>query len=326
MSTCLIADLGGTNARFALVDLAQPTVLRRRWTLQAADFATVELAVSHCLDRLEGQTAPALGLFAVAAVVTGDAVQFINNGWSFSVSALQDSLGLADLRVVNDFAAAAWAVPGLTSDQLEGVCGPVMLPMARGDQRLLLGPGTGLGLAAVHWTEQALHVVATEGGHVGFAPANAEEQAILGKLLPRFGRVSAERLLSGEGLVALYHALGGARNNGQAAQITALAAAGDALACKCLADFGRLLGRFAGDAVLMHGAWAGVVLTGGVLEAAFSPAAQAAFGAGFVDKGRYAQRLAAVPVAWSRAPDMGIAGASLMAANIFRQRGPNVPC
>lgn len=308
---CLIADIGGTNARFALARCLETPAIERQWLLATRDYAGPLEAVRTLLADVPPSLRPTSALLAIAAPVTGDAVCMTNAGWSFSIAALKAALALRQLWVINDFEAAGWAVPTLGSADVLSVGAPIFQPMRPGERRLLMGPGTGLGVAAVHSTAGGFAVSATQGGHVGLAPTTAEDAALLARL---GGRVIAEQLLSGPGLVTLHRLMTG-QNAANPAAICAAAAAGAAAEQRTLACFYRLLGSFAGDAVLMHGAWAGVVLTGGVMAADACPEHLEHLRAGFEDKGASTGLLASVPLAVAR-DSLGLKGAGARAAQL----------
>ena len=194
----LIADIGGTNARFALTDPreARPALLQQQ-SLRCAEFGSLQHAAEHYLAAVGAR--PTRAAIAVACPVTGDAIRLTNRAWSFSRSELAAALGLHTLHVLNDFGAVAWAIPALAEDERETLHGDAAAPLH--GPVSVLGPGTGLGVAQlVGDPRRGWHVVETEGGHVSFAPHGEEEQHIARWLTARFGRTSNERLLSGAGL------------------------------------------------------------------------------------------------------------------------------
>lgn len=325
--SCLVADLGGTNARFALVDCAR---LRREGlaapldclqTLEVREHRTLADALDHYLTRWADGRRPQLAVLAVASALRGDQVRFTNNDWSFSISELQARLGLRSLQVINDFAAIAWAVPELRSADVRSI-GSVGLGEGEADApKVVLGPGTGLGLAAVHQCGERVHVIETEGGHVGFAPQTDAEIEILRLLRPRFGRVSCERLLCGDGLVNLYQAcrhMAGLPEEGvEPREVSARAQAGEPLAETAVEHFCQLLGGFAGDAALLHGAWGGVFLAGGLLPHLLTDDRLPALRARFEDKGRFAGLLRRTPLLQITRPHVGKLGAAAYALRAF---------
>lgn len=324
---CLVADLGGTNARFALARLrkdGRSVAVEQPWLypckVKARDFSSLGEAARSVLAQLPPELKPDRAVFAVASAVQGDVICFTNNDWSFSISALRDELHLSELTVLNDFEAAAWAVPHLDGDMLDPVGGAGFAPLRDGDVRLLLGPGTGLGLAAVGIYRGDVLVTPTEGGHIGFCPADDEDMAILADVRRQRGRVVAENLISGAGLLLIYETLcrlaGNPARYAKAEEVSIAALQGDLAARSAVERICRMLGAYAGDAVLGHGAWSGgVMLTGGVLEHILTPATRPFFLEAFTGKGRYAALLERTPVAWVRHPDLGNYGAALYGAH-----------
>ena len=189
----LIADIGGTNARFALVDPAapHPEPMHAR-ALSTVDFASLQHAANHYLQTVGAR--PRRAAIAVACPVDGDEIRLTNRAWSCSREELRTSLGLDELQLLNDFGAVAWAVTALRPDDRVALYGPVAEPLA--GPISVLGPGTGLGVGFLLGAQPgSWRVVETEGGHVSFAPLDDEERAIAQWLTARHGRVSNERLL-----------------------------------------------------------------------------------------------------------------------------------
>lgn len=311
----LVADIGGTNARFALTDPTAdiPTLSQQR-TLRCADFASLHHAAEDYLAATDAR--PVHASLAVACPVKGDEVRLTNRAWAFSRSELKQTLGLETLTVINDFGAVAWSVPALGKDDLLPLYGPAGIP-ERGPVTLI-GPGTGLGVAllagerARGWT-----VVETEGGHVSFAPQGDEEQLIARWAIARFGRVSNERLVSGAGLSHIDAALRGEDPSNRAAmlrepaQIVAAALEGhDLVARRTLARFCAIFGSVAGDCALVHGARS-VVIAGGIVPRIIPFLRSSAFRERFLAKGRFADYLAAVPIHLITHPHPGLLGAAM---------------
>ena len=295
MATRLLADVGGTNARFALARPGgAPEAIR---VLHAADHTGIAEAAAAYLAEARPATRPTVAAFAVAAPVTGDEIRFTNSPWSFSIAALKQRLGFAHFAVVNDFVAAARAVPQLAPTDLmrigPGSAAPDM-PIA------VLGPGTGLGVAALIPDRGRWIPVATEGGHATLAAADSREAAIIAAMRTRTGHVSAERALSGAGLVHLRDAI--AAVDGVDApplappDITARAIAGADPLCRATLDaFWAMLGGFAGNLALTYGALGGVYIAGGIVPAMADRIAQSGFRARFEAKGRFHDYLHAIP-------------------------------
>lgn len=314
----LIADIGGTNARFALTDLAapQPQLLQPR-SLPNAEFASLQHAAEHYLASVEGQ--PARAAIAVASPVGADEIRLTNRAWSFSRSELQKRLGLDELRVINDFGAVAWAVPALAPDERVTLHGDPQAAL-RGPITVI-GPGTGLGVALLVGShESGWHVVETEGGHVSFAPLGVEEQDIQRWITARFGRASTERLLSGDGLSNIDAAVRGEPQGPPEADLATLRAPNeivanaleghDQAARRTLARFCAVLGSVCGDAALIHGARS-VMIAGGIVPRFLPFLRSSAFRERFLAKGRFAAYLENVAIHVVTHAHPGLLGAAM---------------
>lgn len=293
----LVADIGGTNARFALV--GRHGEIMRKATLPTVSFAGPAEAARAFLETAGEGMAPCRAAFAVACPVHGDRVTFTNSPWNFSISAVRGELGFDDLRVVNDFTAAALSVPHLAPQDRYAIGGGEAVAWA---PVAVLGPGTGLGVSALIWPQPGGEPVAlaTEGGHVTMAAADDAEAAVL-SVLRRNGHVSAERVLSGLGLVNLYRAL--AELGGQVAepltpdQISSRAIAGECPLCGSALDmFFAMLGTVSANLALSVGAKGGVYLAGGILPRFAEAFRVSRFRGRFEDKGRFSTYLAEIPV------------------------------
>jgi glucokinase len=314
----LLADIGGTNARFALTDLARSDLLiEHARSLRNADYASLQHAAEHYLASYEVR--PQFAAMAIAAPVATDEIRLTNRAWSFSRVELQHSLGLRQLSLLNDFGAVAWAVPTLTADDRVLLHGSDPSPL-RGPVSVM-GPGTGLGVAVlVGSAADGWQVVETEGGHVSFAPLGEEEHCIARWLTARFGRASTERLLSGAGLSSIDAALrgeDGAPLHGQPlalrepADIVAAALDGhDVAARRALARFCAVLGSVAGDAALIHGARC-VTIAGGIVPRFIPFLRSSGFRERFLAKGRFAAHLESVTIQVITHPHPGLLGAAV---------------
>ena len=191
----LVADIGATNARFAIV---QPdrTISHAR-ILALDDYPTIMDAIAAYLvdERLSNRRTRAA--LAIASPVTGDQVTMTNHPWTFSIAALRQHFGFERLHVINDFVANALAVPHLNDSEYMqvGVGRPVS-----GASIGVIGPGTGLGISALVASGESSIAIQGEGGHVTMSPADTRESAVLDLMRRRYDHVSAERLLSGPGL------------------------------------------------------------------------------------------------------------------------------
>jgi len=302
--SALVADIGGSNARFGWVDPGHHAA-RHVQTLPVHAHGDIAEAAHFYLDGLRRTLGadfepPRRAALAVATAVTGDRIEFTNSPWSFSRRALQATLALQQLCVLNDFEALALALPHLTADQLRHHAGPV--PDRHG-ARAVIGPGTGLGVGGALPTPRGWMAIPGEGGHATIAPGNDEEDQILRIVRRRFEHVSAERLLSGIGLPVLHAAtaeLHGAPTPGDdwtAPAILEQGLAGDAVARHTLELFCGLLGSFAGNVALTLGARGGVYIGGGIVPRLGDFFFNSSFRARFEAKGRLTPYVAGIPTA-----------------------------
>jgi glucokinase len=320
VTLALIADIGGTNARFALCDPAAPVPrLQQPLSLRTADFASLQHATEHYLAAVNAR--PRRAAIALACPVEGDEIRLTNRAWSFNRHELRAALQLDALCLINDFGAVARAVPLLASDERVALYGQGH-ELARGPVTVL-GPGTGFGVGLlVGDATRGWQAVETEGGHVSFAPLGDEERALADRAIARHGRVSWERLLSGSGLAEIDAVLrlrdgtpdGSDRPAEQLrnpADIVAAALDGHDLASRrALARFCAILGSVAGDVALVHGARA-VVIAGGIVPR-FVPFLRAsAFRERFLAKGRFAAYLEPVSIQVATHPNPGLLGAAV---------------
>ncbi|SPE27523.1 Glucokinase [Burkholderiales bacterium] len=316
----LLADVGGTNVRFALAQpaAAAPLLLESIRAYRVAEFASLADAAKAYLAVI-GE-APAHAVFALAGRVEGSLVQMTNHAWSISAPQLQHDLGLHSLKLVNDFAAIGVGLPLLAAGDVLAL-GPSVEAIARGrapQTYCVLGPGTGLGVSTLAIRDGQLFGLETEGGHVSFAPTSDEEIAILRQLMTRFGRVSIERLLCGSGLVNVHRAICALAQveagNLSPEEVTAGARQhADPHCVHAIELFCDMLGSVAGDFALSFGAWDGVYLAGGMLDPLLPWLRQGRFRLRFNDKGRFSQAVARVPVALITHPQPGLLGTAAVA-------------
>jgi glucokinase len=312
----LVADIGGTNARFALAHRQSCGALSldHRQDLAAEDYPTLALCLQAYLDGLEASQRPSQAAFGVACPITGDHVKLTNRDWSFSIEGLRQTFGLDRLEVVNDFTAIGHSIGALSAKDMESLPGPVW-PEPLSGVVSIVGPGTGLGIGGRVLTKDGAEVIlASEGGHVSFAPIDAMEIEILRCLLGKFPRISNERILSGPGLGHLYEALseirGAAKASPGAPAILEAAILGrDALAVEAVERFCLILGSVISDVALIHGASA-VVIAGGMAPRMTSFLNTAAVRSRFEAKGRAQHLLSTLPIALIRHPQPGLLGAA----------------
>ncbi|MCK6369842.1 MAG: glucokinase, partial [Gammaproteobacteria bacterium] len=250
------------------------------------------------LEALPANSRPRLAALAVAAPIRSDTVQMINLDWRFSRSRLQRELGVERLHVLNDFAALAWALPSLGSGDLLQV-GPGA--GAAGYPKVVLGPGTGLGVASLVALDHGWHALAGEGGHVTLPAQDEREARIIELARQRFGHCSAERLLSGAGLTFLHEALHGGPPLA-AEEIGSLVEQDDGAAAETLEMFCALLGTVAGNVALTLGAFGGVYVGGGIVPRYAQRFARSGFRARFEAKGRYSDYMRGIPTWLIQAP------------------------
>ena len=294
----LLADIGGTNARFAW-QAAAGAPIEDQITLPCADHVSIEAAIRAYFERID-RPRPQSCAIAIANPVHGDRVQMTNHHWSFSISALRQALGFARLELLNDFTALALALPGLGADQLHQVGGGQALP---GAAIGLLGPGTGLGVSGLVPDGRGGWVpLQGEGGHVSLAPVTPREQLVVEFLTQRYGHASAERAVSGMGLVDIHTALcladGVLPPEGwSAAQVSAAALSGQQARCaEALSMLCAWLGSVAGNLALTLGAKGGVYIGGGIVPRLGEWFDHSPFRARFEAKGRFQSYLAEIPV------------------------------
>jgi len=291
----LIGDIGGTNARFAIAQGGKYGELRH---VEVDKYPSLHDALSDYLKSLpQSERSGLAGVLDIAGPVIGDRISLTNQSWSFSIKELKQNLDLASLTVVNDFAATARAIPHLTPQQKVAI-GPAVAN-AHGNIGVI-GPGTGLGMSSLiphgdDWT-----LVAGEGGHATLAASTKEEFAIIQMLWKRWNHVSAERVLSGAGLVNLYEALCALRGIEplmlQPADVTRRAMdKSDENCVRAFAHFCEFLGSVAGDLALTVGAFGGVYIAGGILPRFKEAFAASNFRARFEAKGRFSKMLAGMP-------------------------------
>ena len=291
----LIGDIGGTNARFAIAQAGEYDQLRH---VEVDHYPSLQDALSDYLQALPaGERSNLAGALAIAGPVLGDRISMTNKAWSFSVNELKQGLGLASLAVVNDFAATARAIPHIPRQDIFTV-GPAV-PEAKGNIGVI-GPGTGLGMSALIPDGGDWVLVAGEGGHATLAASTPEEFAIVEMLRKRWSHVSAERVLSGAGLVNLYEALCEIGGNEPLMLSPADATRHainktDKTCVRAFALFCEFLGSVAGDLALTVSAFGGVYVAGGILPRFKEAFAASAFRERFESKGRFSSMLAKMP-------------------------------
>jgi glucokinase len=292
-STRLIADVGGTNARFALFENGDFT---RVEIIPVADCDRIQDAVLNYLEDIPVENRPTEAAFAVAGPVTGDVIVMMNSPWSFSIDGMRREFGWKELHVINDFAANALSVPEIPAELRLQVGGGIAvrdMPIA------VLGPGTGLGAGGLVPASSGWIAVAGEGGNVTLAASDSRESAIIDILRRQYAHVSAELVLSGPGLVNLYESLcelaGKPATPSTPEHVSNLYPGCDPQCREAVALFCAILGSFAGDLAMTFGARGGVYIMGGIVPKIYEIFRHSQFRERFESKGRYRSYLSSIP-------------------------------
>lgn len=292
----LLADIGGTNARFALETTERQF---EAISVQACiDYPSLPDAIKSYLAsttvrqvQIRHDARIAHAAIAIANPIDGDNVRMTNHHWSFSISAVREQLDFSSLLVINDFTALAMALPYLDASQLQKIGGGADVP---GSAIGLIGAGTGLGVSGIIPAGNSWAALSSEGGHASFAPVSREEMRILESLWQQFEHVSAERLLSGKGLELICSAISGKTLD--AADITRRALDGSCPDClRTVEHFCAILGSMAGNVALTLGATGGMYIGGGIVPRLGPLFAASAFRQRFEAKGRLSSFLAQIP-------------------------------
>jgi glucokinase len=308
----VVADIGGTHARFALAGLVEggrPRLGEMR-KYRTRDHAGLAGAWAR-FEKDSGGALPRAGALAVAAPIEGDVLTFMNSDWRLDRYGLKTELGLDKLHLLNDFGAVAHTISVTPDDEFVAIAGPGALPEA--GITSVIGPGTGLGVSILDRREGGVNIVETEAAHIGFCPLDPEEEELADFLAGRYGRASVERVVSGPGLIDIYDFLGGgdAPAANQAGLLWDAAIAGtDPLAARALSILVRAFGAAAGDIALAHGAM-GVAITGGLANRIVPALKSPAFEARFTAKGRYRDRMHRTPVRLLTYEEPGLLGAAI---------------
>jgi glucokinase len=311
----LLADIGGTNARFAL-ETARGEISCVR-VYRCSDHTDVTGAIRSYLSEA-GAAGVRHAAIAIANPVDGDMVRMTNLDWSFSVAATRRAFGFDTLHVVNDFEALAMAVPYLPAGQRRQVGGGCA---QAGGTIGVLGAGTGLGVSALVRAGEAWLPLSGEGGHVSFAPSDEREERVLAHARKRWQHVSFERLVSGPGIAVIHEALvacdGRAVVEADPAVIVERMFAGDTDCGAALDCFCAMLGTLAGNLALTLGATGGIHIGGGVVPRLGAYFDSSPFRARFEAKGRFAGYVARIPTFVITAPYPALAGISRLLACVL---------
>ncbi|MAS87487.1 MAG: glucokinase [Micavibrio sp.] len=295
----LIADIGGTNARFALVNAAAN--ITNEIILKCDSYSSINEAISAYLQQVDLKSAPKRASLAIAGPVKGDQINMTNHPWSFSIKALKDEFGFEKLTVMNDFEAVAFAIPFLEDKYLEKIGGGAAVEL---ENKAVIGPGTGLGAALLiaKKDKSGFQVVPGEGGHVTMPARNQREFDIIHYLEHhKYSHVSGERVCSGKGLLNLYDTIRVLDDKMDRPaltpeQITKKAMDKSCEICvECLALMVRFLGRLASNMALMVNAYGGVYIAGGIAPQLIDYIKASDFRAEYWSKGRYKEYMRAIP-------------------------------
>jgi glucokinase len=307
-------DIGGTHARFAVAEVEGGHVvsLGPVCTQKTAEHASLQTAWQAFEAQHDGPL-PRAAALSVASPINGDVIRLTNNPWVIRPSLIPERLNAETYTIINDFGAVGHAVAQLPDADFVHLCGPDV-PLPTNGITTVCGPGTGLGVAQVFKANGNYHVLPTEGGHMDYAPLDGIEDTILRRLRKTFTRVSAERVVAGPGIVAIYETLAEMEGRPVPSRddktIWQEALEGtDSIALAALDRFCLALGAVAGDLALAHGA-KGVVIAGGLGLRIKDRLLRSGFDQRFVAKGRFQSMMAAMPVKLITHPQPGLFGAA----------------
>ncbi len=291
----LIADIGATNARFALAD---EKGFYEQKVLQCADYPTIVDAAKAYLADV-GEKKPAAGAFAIAGPISGDYFEMTNHGWTFSISETQKALGLSHFTLLNDFQAIAMAIPHLKREDVKTIGGN-QTP-TQGGTIGVIGPGTGLGVASLFWDGTQYRANPCEGGHITMAAKTQREFDIFRTMRYKYRHVSAERVCSGKGLINIYNAIRILDGHEDLPDRTAEQISEAALNKTCpvceesLDKMMAFLGSISGDLAMTLGAFGGIYIAGGIPAKLGEYFFQSRFRTEFEAKGRFGEYLKPIP-------------------------------
>lgn len=316
MSERFVADVGGTNIRLARAVDGKLLDIKK---YLCKDFDTIRDAIKGYFDEFPDVKFSS-GCFGIACPTNNDLITMTNHHWQFSVKALTEELALDWLGVINDFTAVAMSLPVLTDEQKYQVGGGE--PVAQGNIAVF-GPGTGLGVGHLVSITEGWMPLAGEGGHVDFAPVDDIDVVILKSLRDQHGRVSAEQLLSGRGLLQIYLALaeheGVTPQYSEPADVTENGLSGNCAICQAaLNQFCAVMGSFAGNLALNLGTEGGIYISGGIVTRFLSFFENSQFRDRFEAKGRFKDYCAAIPTYVITEPDHALLGAAAYLEQNFK--------
>ena len=313
MTSCLLADVGGTWARFALLSGSKLGPIH---ALAVGAYASAVDAINHFVRCEANGVSVDRAIIAAAGPVTGGRCTLTNSPWVLESEELKRIFGLFTVNIVNDLEVLAWAIPHLAPADCEAIG---QGHEVAGEPIAIIAPGTGLGMACLIPGRGGTQVLASEGGHATLAVTNAQEAALIDVLRKRYGHVSAERALSGQGLMNLHAALGDLQgvpvDVRSAEQITRAAIDGSCQRSRLILDvFCSLLGTVAGNAALMFGARGGVYIAGGIAPRIVDYMRRTSFRAQFESKGQFREYLGRIPTRVIVRPDPTFLGLQALAA------------
>jgi len=307
INRALLADIGGTNARFALLGDGEIGPVEH---VKVADYATVTDAIAAFLARNGEHTPPSAGILGIAGPITNNRVTLTNSRWTIDATQLRATLRFKTVQLLNDFEVLAWSLPDLGASDL----------FALGEQRpvvgapmVVVGPGTGFGASCLVRQGAMSVAIVTEAGHATLPASSEREERVIDQMRRRFGHVSIERALSGSGLENLYEALAAVDGidvaTRDAASITEAALDGSCRVSAAALDmFCSLLGAICGNLALTFGARGGVYVAGGIVPRFVDHLAGSGFRKSFESKGRFEAYLQEIPTSIIVKPDASFVG------------------
>lgn len=313
----LIADIGGTNARFAMCE-ASSLDYQQGMTLTVKDHACLQGAIESYVEHQGLASTPKYMCLAVACPTHADQIKLTNSHWSFSQQALKKALGIQELWVINDYTALSHSLPYLSNEQLRSIGAANIKP---NETLSVIGPGTGLGMGGLIYHQNSWAVLVSEGGHTDFAPSTELEIEILQFLLKRHTRVSIERLLSGMGVENIYQALAEilslAATESDAQEIGLKALQGDHLAKQTFDVFLDILASTAGNSALALQAKGGVFIAGGIMPRMLDLLDEQRFRKRFENKGRFSEFMSEIATKIIIEKQPGLLGAAAFIRHLF---------
>ena len=314
----LVADIGGTNARFALVRGSHPTTLECTETLPTSGYPTLLDALQHYLNKHQIKDLAAMTLAVAAPIVDGKA-KFTNASWIVNRKELAAHFCSGRVKLMNDFEAIALALPELKPNDLHhlGKGRPTSMPSPHFG---VLGAGTGLGAATLLVRDNKHIPLGCEAGHTTFAPENIQQQKILEYLLKFHKRVSYERVVSGMGIENIYAALSPTYQKLKAKDIfNSHLNQSDTIASEAVAEFTRILGQFAGNFALTTGCYDGIFLAGGVIAKQLAAIDAFTFRESFENKWRHRALMHSIPTSVVTHEQQGLLGAAIAKRSTLTQ-------